>query len=115
MELHEDRNKASTTQPTPPKSIKYARVALAKNRLGKLCIPKPKMIALCQDYVTRITIIMIKSSVTKLMVIVRLACSISCTTKSWWLTSSYPPKGAAASSRRLSLPGPSPPHLLAPE
>ena len=40
MELHEDRNNASTTQPTPPKSIGYACVALAKNRLGGLCIPK---------------------------------------------------------------------------
>ena len=40
MELHEQRNNASARQPTPTKSIEYPGVALVKNRLSGLCIPK---------------------------------------------------------------------------
>ena len=82
MELHDDSNKASTTHPAPPNSIEYPCLVLAKNRLDGLCIPRAHGDRSMPDYVTRITIIMIKSRVTKLMVIMWSACCISCTTKS---------------------------------
>ena len=82
MELHEDNNKASTTQPTPPNSIECPCVVLAGNRSDRRCIPRAENDRSIPDYVTRITMIMIRSSVIRLMVIVRSACSISCTTKS---------------------------------
>ena len=40
MELHDSRNIASAMQSIPPNSIKLAGVALLKDRLCELCIPK---------------------------------------------------------------------------
>jgi hypothetical protein len=40
MELHENRNNTSTTQPTHPESIAQGCVAPVKDRLCELCIPK---------------------------------------------------------------------------
>jgi hypothetical protein len=40
MELHENRNNTSSTQPTHPKGIEYVCVALVKDLLCELCMPK---------------------------------------------------------------------------
>jgi hypothetical protein len=40
MELHENKNNASTTQPTHPKRIEQGCGAPVKDRLCELCMPK---------------------------------------------------------------------------